>query len=272
MTIACWIQMPGASARKIGSANQTTSNAKCRTMPGSRPEVEVEQPEPDRREDELDRPRIRRLRRIRRVAGAEDDGLDDEGDHDEQPALAEPIADERGAGERHGAEQALFPEAGLERVGDRRQPRHVGREHVRMEQRFGRRPPAEDACRDEVEHDVVGEEQRHEQIAGGRLTEDGGRAARPLRPDAPELRMMAERAARQRFGRHERQRHERREADQRGGERRDLSGDERRARHRRVVGHPHQRPLVERGERLQRADDEAPDRRLPPQHVAAGAA
>ena len=71
------------------------------------------------------------------------DRLDDEGDHEEQPALAEAIADERRAGERHGTEQALLPEAGLERVGDRRQPRHVGGEDVGVEQRLGRRPPAE---------------------------------------------------------------------------------------------------------------------------------
>jgi hypothetical protein len=35
--MACWNQMPGVLVRKIGSANHTTSNAKCRMMPGSRP-------------------------------------------------------------------------------------------------------------------------------------------------------------------------------------------------------------------------------------------
>ena len=45
---------------------------------GQQAEVEVEQAEADRRDDQLDRPRVRRLRRIRRVAGAEDDRLDDE--------------------------------------------------------------------------------------------------------------------------------------------------------------------------------------------------
>ena len=33
-TISFWNQMPGASDRKMGSANQTTSNAKCSTIPG----------------------------------------------------------------------------------------------------------------------------------------------------------------------------------------------------------------------------------------------
>ena len=36
-TITCWIQIPGAFATKMGSANQTTSNVKCRMIPGSRP-------------------------------------------------------------------------------------------------------------------------------------------------------------------------------------------------------------------------------------------
>ena len=236
---------------------------------GEQTQIDVEQSEPDRRNDELDRARKRWLRRIRRVSRAEDDRLDDEGDREKQPALSEAVADERGAGERNRAEQALFPEAGLERVGDCREPWHIGRQHVWMEQRFGRCPPAEDARGDEVESDVVREEHRDEQIAGGGLTQNGGRASRSLRPHAPELRVMAERAARQRFGRHERQRHERREPHQRGGERCNLPGDERRARDRRVVGHPHQRPLVEGRQCLQRADDAAPDRRLPPQHVAA---
>ena len=36
-TITCCVQMPGAVAAKIGIANQTTSNVKCRMMAGSNP-------------------------------------------------------------------------------------------------------------------------------------------------------------------------------------------------------------------------------------------
>ncbi len=45
--------------------------------------------------------------------------------------------------------------------------------------------------------------------------------------------------------------------------------DEGRARHGRVIRHPHQRPLVEGRECLHRADHQAPDGRLAPQDVAA---
>ena len=111
--------------------------------------------------------------------------------HEEQPALAEPIADERGAGERHGAEQALLPEARLERVGDRGEPRRVRRQDVRVEQRFGGRPPAEDARREQIEQDVVGEEERDEQVpAGGPAEDRRWSCPGPRRPDAPELRVM----------------------------------------------------------------------------------
>ena len=156
--------------------------------PGEQAEVQVEKPEADRRQDQLDGTRERGLRGIRRVPRAENHGLDDEGRDDEQPPMPEAIADERGAGDRHGAEQAFLPEARLQRVRDGRQPWHVRREHVRVQQGFRRRPPAERARRDQVEQDVVGEEDRHEQEPRRRLSEDRLRAARLLLPDAPELR------------------------------------------------------------------------------------
>ena len=41
---------------------------------------------------------------------AEDDRLDDEAEDDEELALAEALADQRRAGDRHGAEERFFPE------------------------------------------------------------------------------------------------------------------------------------------------------------------
>ena len=236
---------------------------------GEQTEVKVEEAESDRRDDELDGTRKRGLCRIRRVSRAEDDGLYREGDDDEQLAFAESVADERCAGDWNRAEQALFPEPRLERVGNRRQPRHVRREDIGVEQCLRWRPPAEHTRRDDVESDVVGEEHRHEQEAGGGAGQDGRRTTRALRPHVPELRVRSERTPCERLRRHERQRHERREADERRHERRHLTGDEGPPRHGRVVGHPHQRPLVEGRQGLQRADDGAPDRGLSPQHVAA---
>ena len=190
-------------------------------------------------------------------------------DDDEQPALAEAIADERGAGDRHRAEQRFFPEAGLERVGDRREPRRVGREHVGMEQRFGRRPPAEAPSSREIEHDVVGEEDaRRADTRDTCVRGSPSNCPGSFAPHAPELRMRSEGAARQRLGRHERQREEHGEADEPRDHQRDLLRDERRPRHRRVVRHPHQRPVVDRRERLEQHDDDAPENRPAPDHPA----
>ena len=197
-------------------------------------------------------------------------------DDQEQAPLPEAIADERGAGERHRAEQRFLPEAGLERVGDRREPGRVGREHVGVEQRLGRRPPAEVLRRDEIEHHVVGEEDRDEQEPADGAPEDLDRGARDgrgssrrtPRPGAPQLRVMPKARRRQRLGRHERQREERREADEAGDDERRLLREEGRARDRRVVGHPVERELVDQVQRLEHADRHAPDRGVPPQHPA----
>ena len=86
MTIDCWNQMPGASDEEDRQREPDDVEREVQDDAGQQAEVEVEQAEPDRRDDQLDRPRERRLRRIRRVAGAEDDRLDDEGDDDEQAA------------------------------------------------------------------------------------------------------------------------------------------------------------------------------------------
>ena len=67
---------------------------------------------------------------------AKDERLHDEGDHQEEAAFPEAIADERRTGDRHGTEQALLPESSLQRVGDGRQPRNVGGENIRVEQRL----------------------------------------------------------------------------------------------------------------------------------------
>ena len=181
---------------------------------GQESEVDVEEAESDRRDDELDGPRKRRLVRIRRVPGAKNDRLHDEADDEEEPALAESVADERGAGQRHGAEQRFFPEARLHRVGDRRQPRRVGREDVGMQQRLRRRPPSE---RPASSSDRARRRRRRRRRRAGTRRPFVPASAVELpgtfRPDAPELRMRAERAARQRFGGHERQREEHGKAD-----------------------------------------------------------
>ena len=93
----CWNQMPGRVGDEDRQREPDDVEREVQDDAGEQAEVEVEQAEADRREDQLDRPRERRLVRIRRVARAEDDRLHDEGDHEEQPPLAEAIADERGA-------------------------------------------------------------------------------------------------------------------------------------------------------------------------------
>ena len=236
--------------------------------------VKVEQAEADRGEDQLHRPCVRRLGRILRMPAAEYQGLHDEPDNQEEPPLAEAVADEGRPGERHRAEQRFLPEAGLEGVGDRREPGRVGGEHVRLQHRLGGRPPAEVLRGDVIQHHVVREEDRDEQVRAGRPPEDLDRRARrggvvagrrSARPRAPQLRVVSEGAARQRLGRHERQCEERREADQAGDDERRLLRQERRARQRRVVGHPLERQLVDHGQRLHDADGDAPRGGLPPQ-------
>ena len=106
------------------------------------------------------------------MSRAEHDRLNDEGEGDEQVALAEAVADERRAGDGYRPEERLLPESRLQRVGDRGQPREVRRQHVRMDQRIGRRPPAEEPRRVEIQQDVVGEEDRDQQIADRRAAED----------------------------------------------------------------------------------------------------
>ena len=76
-------------------------------------EPQVQQAEEGRRDDQLDDPRVGRLRGIRGVAGPEDENLQDERPRDPGPATAEPVSDERGAGQRDRPEQALLPESRL---------------------------------------------------------------------------------------------------------------------------------------------------------------
>ena len=106
---------------------------------GQQAEVEVQQPEANRRDDQLDRPRVRRLvrdtararRRRPTACTTKPITMNRRRWPNRSPMSAAPaIGTARNS--------ALFPEARLERVRDRRQPRRVGRQHVGMEQRLGR--------------------------------------------------------------------------------------------------------------------------------------
>ena len=81
---ACCSQMPGASDEEDRQREPDDVEGKVQDDAGEQAEVEVEQPEADRRDDQLDGPGEGGLRWIRRVPCAKDDGLDDEGDSDER--------------------------------------------------------------------------------------------------------------------------------------------------------------------------------------------
>ena len=70
--------MPGSVGEQNGDREQHDVERVVQDDAWQQAEGEVEQAEPDRRDDQLDRPGVRRLRRVGRVAGAEDDRLDDE--------------------------------------------------------------------------------------------------------------------------------------------------------------------------------------------------
>jgi len=229
-------------------------------------EAQVEQPEPNGRDHQLDHARVGRLGRVVGVTGAEDHSLQDESAYDPQALASEASSDQGGPGQGHGAEQALLPEAGLQRGRHRGQPREVGSEHVGVEQRLGGRPPAEMARGDEVEHDLVGEEHRHQQVPGHGRAEDGTRAGDSTRPRSPQLHVVAERAPAQALGGHEGRRHDRPHADELDHDPGQLLEGEGGRRDRSVVRQPQQRPLVEAHQDLQEGHEEAPCQGPLPQH------
>ena len=146
---------------------------------GQQAETQVDEAPDQRRHEQLDRPRVGRPRGVVRVRAAEDDRLRDEADGDPQLAIAEPVADQGRPRKRDGAEQRLLPESGVQRRRHRRQPRQVSGEHVRVDQRFGRRPPLPQPRRDQVERDDVAELDAGEQRAPQRAAHHRA-ARRPL--------------------------------------------------------------------------------------------
>ena len=134
------------------------------------------------------------------MRAAEHECLDDQPDADPEFAVAEPVADQRGTRERHGAKQGLLPEAGVQRGRHRRQPWHRAGQDVGIDERFGRRPPVPQLRGDGVEADDVAELDARQQRAAERPADDRAAAGRVARPHAPQLGVVRERAASEPFG------------------------------------------------------------------------
>ncbi len=233
---------------------------------GHEPEAQVDEPPHERRHEQLDRPRVRRLSRIVRVRAAEHDRLQHQRDDDERLLVAEAATEQRRARERHRAEQRLLHHPGLQRHRHRPEPRQRLAEDVRIDERVGRRPPAEVALDDEVE----GRDER-EVEADPRVAREGAAPHRARRggrqaPHAPQLRMVAEREAAEAFGRREDDRQQQ-PRDDAADERTDDAGDAmRRGRRRGVVAEPAVRDGRQRRAGDEQRDDRGPLRRRRPAH------
>ena len=152
--------------------------------------------------------------------------------------MTEAVADQGRSCERHRAKQTFLPETRLERRGDRRQPREIAGQHVRLNQRIRRGPPAEHAGREEIEGDLVREEHPHEQVPGYRPSEDRARACRTTRPDLPQLRVMGKSPAGKALSGHEREAEQPCKKDKASQEQGELLSDESPCGERRVICHP----------------------------------
>ena len=146
------------------------------------------------------------------------------------------------------------------------EPRQDRRQRVGVQQRVGRRPPAQVADGEPVERDQKRQVDADDQVPRDRLAQHRPRAGAVLRPDAPELQVLGESAPRQALGGHERQREDAGERQERGDLRRHLLDREAGLGQRGVVAHPQQRPLIESGQKLRKGDRRAPDERHAPQH------
>ena len=200
------------------------------------------------------------------MAGPEDEDLQDERPRYPGPPVAEPIADEGGAGQGHGAEEALLPESGLQRGRERGEPGQHRGQRVGVDEDVGRRPPAQVADGDPIEADDEREVDADDQVAGHRLPQHRPRPRAVPGPAAPELQVMRKRLPGQALGGHEREGEDAGEHQEQGDLRRHLLDREGGLGHRGVVAHPHQGPLVEAGDELGEGDGGAPDERHAPQH------
>ena len=171
---------------------------------------------------------------------------------------------------RDRAEERLLEEAGLQRDGDRGQPREVGGDDVRVAQRRRGHPPAEVAPGHGVEHDDVREEQAQRQIGRHRLAQHAAAAGHLRRPDPPELELVGEGPARQALAGREGERRQAADEQRAGQGDRNLLRREASGRHGGVVAHPQQRPARELHGEEEPGDEAGPlERRLPDDRAAA---
>jgi hypothetical protein len=140
------------------------------------------------------------------VRAAEDQRLRDDRDADREAAMSESRADQCGKRQRDRAKHALLHESRLQRQRDRTERRHRAAQDVRVGQRFRRLPPAEPAIGRVIERGDHRELERHEQVPADGAAQHLPRRCGLARPDLPQLRMRAERAARQALRGHERKR------------------------------------------------------------------
>ena len=162
----------------------------------------VERAEEQRGQHELDQPRVRGLRRIVGVGGAEEARLEEEAEADEHAARegAALLCGERGGRERERAEERPLPEAREERLRDGRQPRREGGVDVGVGEGRRGHPPAEQVLAAEVEGDLVREHDGHEEVAEQHLVEEGARLEHGPAHECPQPQLAGEGEAAEALG------------------------------------------------------------------------
>ena len=232
------------------------------------PEPEIRDPPDERRNRELDHPRVGRLLGVVRVARGENEGLEHHGAHDPEAPLPEARAEERRAGDGDRAKRALLPERGEERGGHRQDPRLRGCEKVGLDDGFGRRPPSVEPRGAEVEEDDVAELERGKEVGACGPAERGSRRGHLGRPEPPLLQVVREGAPVERLG-GQIDEGEQRGADH-GGRGRDsqLPCQEGPDRDRGVVLHPAERERIGHPQAEEDRGERAPGERRPPDDPA----
>ncbi len=209
--------------------------------------AEVDDPEGEGRQQELNQTGVGRLLRVVGVGPGEDHCLEHQRRADPERPSSGPGADQSRAGQGHRAEEGLLEGAGEERRGHRREPGKGGGDQVGLDQGLGRRPPAENPGGEEVEGDGVGDEEGGEEVAAQRASEEVPAVARPRRPGAPEPGMVPEGLPGQALADPEDQGQQEPAPDEDGPGHAELLQPEASGRHRRVVRHPGQGQPVELG-------------------------
>ena len=154
----------------------------------------VERAEEEGGQHQLDQPRVRGLRRVVGVGGAEEARLEEEAEADECAARegAALLRGERRGGERDRAEERLLPEACEEGLRDGRQPRGEGRVDVGVGEGRRGHPPAEQVLAAEVKGHLVREHDGHEEVAEQDLVEQHARLEHGPAHERPQPQLVGE--------------------------------------------------------------------------------